>query len=134
MRIDHLSARCLPLAIVAAVALSSIPALATAADDAPGEVIRLTPEQKEEALASGGAAGPPAGLSGQRGTGAGQIHGEIGAMIGTGGTRGVYGTAAVPLGENAGAILSFEKSRYGRGRGWIPVCTDPRCRAGVLPE
>jgi hypothetical protein len=34
-------------------------------------------------------------------------------MIGTHGTRGAYGTAAIPLGDNAGAVVSFESSRYG---------------------
>lgn len=127
----------LPFAMmIATLALSGAPALAAALDEAAGEIIQLTPEQKREALDSGSAAASRSAtdLSGQRGGGAGQIHGEVGAMIGTGGARGVYGTAAVPLGENAGAIISFEKSRYGRGQGWIPVCTNPRCRIGVLPE
>ena len=125
----------LSVLIAAVAALSGVPAMA-APDDAPGKVISLTPEQKREALDSGGAGatGSVADLSGQRDSGAGRIHGEIGAMIGTGGARGVYGTAAVPLGENAGAIISFENSRYGRGQGWIPVCRHPRCRMGVLPE
>jgi hypothetical protein len=34
-------------------------------------------------------------------------------MVGSHGTRGIYGTAAVPLGDNAGAVVSFENSRYG---------------------
>lgn len=135
MRIDRLARR-LPVLIAATAVLAGGPALAEDAGGAPGRVISLTPEQKEAAIESGGTmtAGPAADIAGHGGSGAGQIHGEIGAMIGTGGARGVYGTAAVPLGENAGAILSFEKSRYGRGRGWIPVCTGRRCRAGALPE
>ncbi|MEG3174810.1 hypothetical protein U1872_01100 [Sphingomonas sp. RB3P16] len=44
------------------------------------------------------------------------IHGEVGAMIGTGGARAIYGTAAIPLGDNAGAIVSFESSRFGYPR------------------
>jgi len=88
---------------------------AQVADSAPGEVIRLTPEQKRaiadqatEASVDAARAGLPAGRSGRA------IHGEIGAMIGTNGARGVFGTAAVPLGDNAGAVISFENSRYGR--------------------
>lgn len=45
-----------------------------------------------------------------------QIHGSFGAMIGTGGTRGVFGTAQIPLGENADASISFEDTRFGRAR------------------
>lgn len=135
MRIDRLARR-LPVLIAATAALSGGAALAEESGSAPGRVISLTPEQKEAAIDSGGTAiaGPAADIAGHGGSRAGQIHGEVGAMIGTGGTRGIYGTAAVPLGENAGAIISFEKSRYGRGQGWIPVCTNPRCRAGALPE
>lgn len=44
------------------------------------------------------------------------IHGEVGAAIGTGGMRSLYGTAAIPLGDNAGAVVSFESSRYGYRR------------------
>jgi hypothetical protein len=41
------------------------------------------------------------------------IHGEVGVMIGSNGTRGIYGTADIPLGDNAGATVSFESSQYG---------------------
>jgi hypothetical protein len=44
-----------------------------------------------------------------------KIHGEMGVMIGSHGTRGAYGTAAIPLGDHAGAVVSFENSRYGYG-------------------
>jgi hypothetical protein len=44
------------------------------------------------------------------------IHGEMGVMVGSHGTRGVYGTADIPLGENAGATVSFESSRFGYPR------------------
>jgi len=46
-----------------------------------------------------------------------QVHGEIGAMIGSNGTRGIYGRADIPLGENAGATVMFESSRFGYRRG-----------------
>jgi len=47
------------------------------------------------------------------------IHGEVGAAIGTNGFRSAYGVAAIPLGDNAGAVVSFESTQYGgyrRGR------------------
>lgn len=44
------------------------------------------------------------------------IHGEVGFMIGSHGTRGAYGTADIPLGDNAGATVSAEISRYGYRR------------------
>jgi hypothetical protein len=50
-------------------------------------------------------------LSGGRG-----IHGEMGVMLGSNGARGVYGIAEVPRGDNAGAVVSFESSRFGRVR------------------
>lgn len=45
-----------------------------------------------------------------------RIHGEVGVMVGTNGTRGIYGVADVPLGENGGATIAFESSRIGYGR------------------
>ena len=95
---------------------ASSPVLAQTADTAPGEVIRLTPEQRQalsDQATEASASAARAGLSGS-GSSRNTIHGEIGAMIGTNGARGVFGTAAIPLGENAGAVISFENSRYGR--------------------
>lgn len=45
-----------------------------------------------------------------------RVHGEVGAFVGTGGARGVFGSAAVPLGDKGFAAFSFEKSDYGRQR------------------
>jgi hypothetical protein len=42
-----------------------------------------------------------------------QIHGQFGAMIGSNGTRAAYGSAAFPLGQHAGASVSFETGRFG---------------------
>lgn len=39
-------------------------------------------------------------------------HGEVGMMIGTGGTRAIWGTTAVPLGQNGTAQFSFSTGRY----------------------
>ncbi|ARS27558.1 hypothetical protein [Sphingomonas sp. KC8] len=95
--------------------LLAAPALAAEPDTA--QIIRLTPEQKAAALEGGSEAKADAALNRAAGGGADRaIDGEVGAMIGTGGARGVFGTAAIPLGDNAGAIISFENSRYGNRR------------------
>jgi hypothetical protein len=41
------------------------------------------------------------------------IHGEVGMAVGTNGMRAIYGTADIPLGDHAGATVSFESSRFG---------------------
>jgi hypothetical protein len=41
------------------------------------------------------------------------IHGEVGAAIGSNGLRSAYGVAAIPLGDNAGAVVSFESTQFG---------------------
>lgn len=122
-----------PRIIIAIAAVSSASAaFAGDGETGQGQIISLSPEQKQEALESGSPQVRTSTLPLSDGGPSRQIHGEIGAMVGTGGARGIYGTTAIPLGENAGAILSFEKSRYGRGSGWIPVCADPRCRMGII--
>jgi len=84
----------------------------------PGTVYRLTPE--EIAKASQAPAVDPlfdrslfdeSEVRRDR-----RIHGEVGAFVGTGGARGVFGTAEVPLGNNGFAAFSFEKSDFGRQR------------------
>ena len=40
------------------------------------------------------------------------IHGEVGMFVGTGGARGIYGSTAVPLGQNGMAQFSFESSQF----------------------
>lgn len=48
-----------------------------------------------------------------------RVHGEVGAMIGTGGARGIYGIVGVPLGETGSATFAFSDQRlptfYGYG-------------------
>ena len=91
---------------------------AQAAPPSPGDVIRLTDEQRMEILnnntveKAAAARGELVGadVPGRR------IHGEFGVMIGSNGTRGAYGTADIPLGDNAGATVSFESSRFGYRR------------------
>jgi len=97
--------------VVAAFGCCAASAQAVPADEEPG-VIRLSPAERSAVLDS--TAAENADLTG--GNFGRQVHGEIGAMIGTGGTRGIYGTAAVPLGDTGMAIFSFENSRYGRLR------------------
>lgn len=52
-----------------------------------------------------------------------RIHGEAGIFIGSGGARGVFGTALLPLGDSGSAVMSFESSR-------LP--TAPRRQRGPL--
>jgi hypothetical protein len=39
----------------------------------------------------------------------GRPHGEVGAMVGSGGMRAVYGTATIPLGDNGRATVSISQ-------------------------
>lgn len=47
-------------------------------------------------------------------------HGEVGAMIGTGGARGVYGIVGVPVGETGSATFAFSNSRLPGTYGYRP--------------
>ncbi|MBY8824955.1 hypothetical protein [Sphingomonas colocasiae] len=121
--------RALPLALVAAACSWPVAALAQSApapvappaidsDNGNGGAIRLSDAQRDAILdastedRAAAARGEPAGAQGPDR----RIHGEMGVMIGTNGTRGTYGTADIPLGENAGATVSFETSRFGYPR------------------
>jgi len=90
----------------------SVAVAQVAVSDEPG-VVRLSPAERETLLDSAVTDDPNLPIFGGPDR---QIHGEIGAMIGTGGTRGIFGTAAVPLGDSGMAVFSFENSRYGRLR------------------
>ena len=111
------------LALVAVLAGSAVLA-------AEPQVYRLSPEQIEAAKnqASQGletnALIPPSrteiggpSLYGEDTKPKRQVHGEMGVVMGTGGTRGIFGTAIVPLGENSTAAFSFSQSE-GRGYGY----------------
>jgi hypothetical protein len=39
-------------------------------------------------------------------------HGEIGMFVGSGGSRGIFGTVGMPLGDNGFASFSFDTGRY----------------------
>lgn len=45
-----------------------------------------------------------------------EVYGEVGVAVGSNGARAIYGTAAIPLGNHAGAVVSFESSRFGNRR------------------
>ncbi|WP_199556042.1 hypothetical protein [Sandaracinobacteroides hominis] len=53
-------------------------------------------------------------------------HGEVGFMVGTGGTRGVYGATSVPLGDNGWASFAFESSRSNWSDPYGSFGSDPR--------
>lgn len=96
----------------------STPAPTTTQAAPPGDTIRLTDEQRREILdgiTEDSAAAARGELTGSGNAGRG-IHGEVGVMIGSHGTRGVYGAAEIPLGDNAAAAVSFESSRFGYRR------------------
>ena len=95
--------------------LAATPAVAAPAPEPAGQVYRLAPEE----IARLADAPPPPfdplfdrslydGVTAKRDR---QVHGEIGAFVGSGGARGVFGTAEVPLGDRGFASFSFEDSR-----------------------
>ncbi|MFX6006936.1 hypothetical protein ABTF07_20385, partial [Acinetobacter baumannii] len=65
-----------------------------------GDTIRLSDKERDAILNSNTVESAAAARGERLGPGSGGpgIHGEIGAMIGSNGTRGIYGTAAIPLG------------------------------------
>jgi len=92
-------------------------ALAQAAAPGGSDTLSLTDAQKADLLNHNTEISVDrarAGLDGDGDAPSRQIHGEFGAMIGTKGTRGAFGTVAIPIGDHAGAVVSFESSRYGR--------------------
>jgi hypothetical protein len=79
------------------------------------DTVTLTAEQAEAAKEAGAARNA---RNAQLGLEPGQdkaIHGEMGVAIGTGGYRSMYGTAIVPLGDNATLGLSFANEQYRAG-------------------
>jgi hypothetical protein len=82
-----------------------VPAAALAV---PSPVQRLSDAQVEQVLAEAAArreAAEVAALAPKPG-----IHGEVGVEVGTGGHRAAYGTAVVPLGHEAQAVVSFSSA------------------------
>ena len=87
--------------------------IAASAAHAGETVVALSPEAKAKIL-DAAAARPAAAPGGAAINGLGrQIHGEVGMMIGTNGARGVFGSAAAPIGESGSVAVAFENSRFG---------------------
>lgn len=109
----------LPTVLVAFIVLQTPASAQTPAQPAdPGEVRRLTPEEKERILAQSDERTADAALASALGGGTGgdrAIHGEVGFEIGTGNTVGAFGTAMIPLGDRGAAILQFEDLRSNAG-------------------
>lgn len=90
--------------------------LIASAAGAQETVVALTPEAKAKIL-DATAARPSSSLGSPAINGLDrQIHGEVGMMIGTNGTRGVFGSAVAPLGDSGSVAVAFENSRFGRLR------------------
>lgn len=96
------------IAIIMVALLLAAPAVAQ-------DTRRLTPAQVEQILEEAArkraaAERPPARV----------IEGEVGVSVGTGGYRGVFGTAVVPVGKEGTAIISIDSEesdrRYRRRR------------------
>lgn len=102
--------------ILVLCALATAPVSASA-ETGDGEVIRLSPDEQEQAIEAGIARRT---LEAETNKPDRKIHGEFGFMVGTGGARGLYGTAEVPLGEDASAVISFshEEGRHLRPYGY----------------
>jgi hypothetical protein len=107
----------LPLLTLVAVIPVTAASAQTPEPSDTSQVRRLSPEQKEQILAENErrraeAAELDTALGGSI-TRPSVIHGVIGAEIGTGGTRGIFGSALVPLGDRGAAAFSFEDSQTG---------------------
>jgi hypothetical protein len=104
--------------VLGVVLLSASPAMVgaqiTSADGTQTYV--LTPQQKADLLANGTESRVDASLLRAQNSGDGKIHGEVGMMVGTHNTRGIYGDAVVPLGHGATAAFSFENYQTDPGK------------------
>ena len=90
--------------------------LLASAGHAEETVVSLSPAAKEKIIEAAAARNATAvGEPAINGVGR-QIHGEIGMMVGTNGTRGVFGSAVAPLGDTGSVAIAFENSRYGGRR------------------
>jgi len=114
---SRLGALPIAFALVAGVCCWPAFAQAPAPSDQPappsGDTIRLSDRERDAILDSNTVESAAAARGESARPGGPGIHGEVGAMIGSNGTRGAYGVAAIPLGDNAGAVVSFESSQFG---------------------
>jgi len=72
--------------------------------DVPTGVVALSPEAREATLSAAAQQEHDLSINGGPGR---KIHGEIGMEMGSRGYHALYGTAVVPLGQNATASFSF---------------------------
>ena len=87
--------------MIAAMLLAAPAPIADERRLSPAEVERILEEAARKRVA---ADKPPARV----------IEGEVGVTIGTGGTREVFGTAVVPVGNEATAIISIDAGESNR--------------------
>jgi len=93
-----------------------IPADAQVVGSDMGQTYSLTAQQKEDILAHGSESRVDDSLLWARSGGDGKIHGEVGMMVGTRNTRGIYGDAVIPLGKGATMALSFDHYQTDPGK------------------
>ena len=81
----------------------------------PTDTIRLSDAERDAILTSNTveSAAIARGERDESGKAALGIHGEVGVAVGSNGLRSAYGVAAIPLGDNAGAVVSFESTQFG---------------------
>lgn len=105
------------LAMVFAGLIASA-AMAQAVPPAADDTLSLSDAEKAELMNHNTESSVDAARAGSDGVAAPRrgIHGEVGALVGSRGTRAAYGVAAIPLGQNAGATVSFESSHTDRPR------------------
>jgi opacity protein-like surface antigen len=108
----RLAGACVALLVLAGAAAN---VAAQAVSPEAGDTLSLSDEQKADVLSHNSESSVDAARAGLGSGGPDRkIHGEVGVMVGTNGARAAYGTAAIPLGDNAGAVVSFESSHFGR--------------------
>lgn len=109
----------LSIFVISVISLSgscTVQATEPVADPAGGTVYRISPQEAEAVQAAAAARKADFGRVNDSAAPDGQIHGEIGLGIGTGGYSSVFGTAIVPLGNTGIAAFSFERTNFGRRR------------------
>jgi hypothetical protein len=98
-----------------AVAQNQAPSTQTTPAPQPGDTIRLSDAERDAILNSNTVESAAIARGEREETDKSSlgIHGEVGAAIGSNGLRSAYGVAAIPLGDNAGAVVSFESTQFG---------------------
>lgn len=96
--------------LLALAALAGAPALAA---DTVADTVALSPAERAAVLDAAAARTDTSPGDGRSRA----IHGEMGVEIGSRGTRALYGTAVVPLGQTGGATISFLTARQNGWRG-----------------